>query len=156
MPVTIKKMALWCALGTALIAQGALAQSCTLTASAVSFGNYSPLSADTSTGLIKTTCVSGSLITFSYTLALSSGAGSFTSRHFAGSTPYFNYQLYLDSAGTQVWGDGTGTSMTKSDTLVLLPTVQQQHSYTIYGKVPARQYVPPGSYSDSITVTLTY
>jgi spore coat protein U-like protein len=138
------------------LSKSVLAATCTLSATALSFGNYSPLSANSSTGTIKTTCLSSTLLTDSYIIALSSGAGSFTSRHFAGSAPYFTYQMYLDPAHTQVWGDGTGTTMTKSDTLVLLPSVQQQHSYTIYGKIPANQYVAPGSYTDTITVTLTY
>ncbi|WP_373276915.1 spore coat protein U domain-containing protein [Laribacter hongkongensis] len=29
-------------------------------------------------------------------------------------------------------------------------------SYSIYGQITANQYVAPGSYSDTVTVTVTY
>ena len=63
------------------------------------------------------------------------------------------YNLYLNAAETQIWGDGTGGSVIDNATITaLLGTV----TVTAYGLMPAAQDVSPGAYADTITVTVSY
>ena len=61
------------------------------------------------------------------------------------------YQLYLDSGRTTVFGDGTASSSTKSGT-----GSGSAQSISVYGRVPTLAGVVPGSYTDTVTVTITY
>jgi spore coat protein U-like protein len=67
---------------------------------------------------------------------------------------HLNYNLYLDSAYTQIWGDGTGGTVTKSDNIGGL--LGSSISYTVYGRLPGGQNVPAGVYSDTVFVTVIY
>lgn len=63
---------------------------------------------------------------------------------------YVNYELYRNAARTQRWGATIGT-----DTVPGTGTGSAQ-TLTVYGRVPAAQAVPAGSYLDVVTVTVTY
>lgn len=68
-----------------------------------------------------------------------------------GSTPdYVRYELYRDEPRNLRWGTTTG-----SDTAAGTGTGASQ-SVTVYGRVPSGQTVPAGSYTDTVTVTVTY
>lgn len=60
------------------------------------------------------------------------------------------YELYRDPARTQRWGGTIG-----SDTVTGTGTGGSQQ-VTVHGRVPAGQVVPPGSFRDVVTVTVTY
>jgi spore coat protein U-like protein len=63
-----------------------------------------------------------------------------------------DYNLFLDPARTQVWGDGTNATFTQSG-----HGNGAAQNYTIYGRIPGLQTgVGVGDYSDSVTVTVTY
>lgn len=66
------------------------------------------------------------------------------------SDSYVDYELYRDPARTQRWGTTINT-----DTLPGTGTGNPQ-TVTVYGRVPAGQAVPAGSYRDTVTVTVTY
>ena len=71
-----------------------------------------------------------------------------------GTSNYIAYELYLNSARNQRWGNDTagGTDTASgSGSGQANPTV-----LTVYGRVPVQAAQPPGSYADTITVTLTY
>ena len=61
-----------------------------------------------------------------------------------------NYSLYSDSGRTTVWGNTVGT-----DTVAATGSGASQ-SYTVYGRVTAQTTPAPGTYSDTVTVTVTY
>jgi spore coat protein U-like protein len=61
-----------------------------------------------------------------------------------------NYTLYSNSGRTTVWGNTVGT-----DTQAATGNGSAQ-SYTVYGRVPSQAAPAPGTYSDTITVTVTY
>ena len=61
-----------------------------------------------------------------------------------------SYAMYTDSARSVNWGQTIGT-----DTVVGTGNGASQ-ALTVYGSVPAGQYVAPGAYSDTITATVTY
>jgi len=63
---------------------------------------------------------------------------------------YVNYELYRDATHTQRWGNALD-----SDTLRKTGTGSIQNE-VVYGRVPSPQTVPAGSYSDVITVTVTF
>lgn len=63
---------------------------------------------------------------------------------------HVTYELYTTAARTVRWGDTIG-----ADTITGTGTGTTQ-SLTVHGRIPAPQSVPAGSYSDTITVTITY
>lgn len=127
----------------------------------LAFGNYDPSSLTpkdntTTINVVGTVTGLGILVTLSYSIGLSAGTGgSIANRQLTGpsSTP-LGYNLYTSSAHTTVWGTGTVT-----DSYSALASVggnSVSRSYTVYGRIPIGQYVAPGSYSNTITVTVTY
>jgi len=137
--------------------------SCTVSATGPVFGNYNPLQATAlaSTGTVTTVCV---VTTHSntITIGLSSGhSGNFNMRAMTtvvgGTTYTLNYNLFLDAADTQIWGDGTGPSLLDTETL-------KRHgnnstittNTTVYGQIPALQDPVPGAYTDTMTVTVNF
>lgn len=77
-----------------------------------------------------------------------------TQRRMAGpGGSYVNYELYRDSGRTQRWGnDTTGGTDTVNGPSGGSGTV----AIPVYGRVPAQGLPAAGSYTDKITVTLTY
>jgi spore coat protein U-like protein len=65
-----------------------------------------------------------------------------------------SYNLYTDSAFTQVWGDGTGGTMFKSGQIVLGPPPSVDILVSVFAKLPAQSLPAGGGYSDSIVATL--
>ena len=129
--------------------------SCSVSATPVAFGTYTPVqpSALTSSGTISVSCNVANGRN-PVTIALSTGSGgSFSPRSMASGLNTLSYNLYLDAAYSQIWGDGTGGSLTDND------TVNPGHpniSATVYGQIPPLLDPAAGSYSDTITVTVSY
>jgi spore coat protein U-like protein len=68
-----------------------------------------------------------------------------------------NYNLYFDAAFTQIRGDGTGGSQTGGASLTVSSASRTATATsTLYGRIPASQNAVPGTYLDTITVTITY
>ncbi len=92
-----------------------------------------------------------------YTVALNAGlhaGGSFSNRSMSNGVSLLGYQIYIDAARTIVWGDGSGGTVAVSGSCT--PGLCN-NSYTTYGRIPGSQTTTaPGSYSDVITVTVTY
>jgi len=141
----------------------AAVSSCTVSATGPVFGTYTPMqgAALTSTGTVTTVCVVTSHSN-TITIGLSPGySGNFGTREMTtlvgGTTYTLNYNLYLNVAGTQIWGDGSGPSML--DTVTLTRHGNQNTittNSTVYGQIPALQDPVPGAYTDTITVTVTF
>jgi spore coat protein U-like protein len=137
----------------------ALLQSCSVSATALSFGTYDPSSgtARDSTGTVTVTCTALILgLSASWDILLSTGSsGSFTPRRLFSGGNSLQYNLYISAGRTQVWGDTTGGTAKVSDSQSVLVGTNQ-YSYTAYGRIPALQNLAPGTYTDTITVTLNY
>lgn len=156
-------LSMLCLLAAAPAAQAAcnLLCSCSTTTTNLVFGNYNPLAfgnTDT-TGTITVKCGGVAGLAIPYTVDLGKGnAATYAGRYMTGGGSQLSYNLYGDSMFTQVWGDGTASTVRASgniglDLLGLSPGIV----YTVHGRIPGRQLtVIPGSYSDSVTVTLTY
>lgn len=134
--------------------------SCTVTATGVAFGNYTPLAptALTGTGTITATCTV-TTHTNTITIDLSTGLSNvYATRTLVSGTNTLNYNLFLDAAYSQIWGNGTGGSVIDTVTLTRHGGGTQQitATATVYGAVAALQDPVPGSYADTITVTVNY
>lgn len=147
-----------------LLPSAADADTCTVSASGVAFGSYSIFSTapTNSTGTVTLTCKGNSRTSTPFSIALNAGlygGGSFSNRRMISGTSYLAYQLYVNAGHSQVWGDGTGGTSTVSGTCTdNAATKARQCSVTstVYGQIPALQTPVPGSYSDTVTVTVTY
>ena len=88
-----------------------------------------------------------------YNIGLDVGTGSgatVAARKMTGGGATITYSLYSNAARTTVWGNTVGTN-----TVAATGTGAAQ-SYTVYGRVPAQTTPAPASYTDTITVTVTY
>lgn len=91
---------------------------------------------------------------FSVALSAGTNAGgitNFSQRKLKNGSYTLGYQLYVDAGRTSVWGDGTNSSTTYggNGTGGVL-------SVTIYGRLPTLTGTVPGTYTDTVTVTVTY
>jgi spore coat protein U-like protein len=77
-------------------------------------------------------------------------SGSVRRMRLGATASYVNYELYRDTGRTHRWGATIGT-----DTVPGTGTGGEQ-TLTVYGRVPAGQAAAAGSYSDTITVTISY
>jgi spore coat protein U-like protein len=142
--------------------------SCSLSASTLGFGAYDTLSATAVTGTtqVAVTCqitnllgLVGLQVQVDYSLALGGGGtGNPAARSMTGGVGTLGYGLYLDAARTQVWGDGSNGTFTLTGSQILLTTTPQPvtTTYTVYGRLPARQTAVAGGFADTIAVTLSY
>lgn len=146
----------------ALLLPEAAMAACRVSATAVTFSSYNPFSIlpRDQTGRVTVTC-DGLLVSLlvSYRIKLSAGLyGSYATRKLASGSDRLNYNLYLPpplGLYTVVWGDGSGGSGYIEDGY-LLGILTQSRNYDVYGRIPAQQNAAPGSYADTITVTLEY
>jgi spore coat protein U-like protein len=128
-----------------------LAATCTInSASALNFGNQGILSANVDqTSTIQVTCTN----TTPYNIGLDAGTGAgatVATRKLTSGGATVNYTLYSDTGRTTVWGNTVGT-----DTVAATGNGTGQN-YTVYGRIPVQTTPAPGTYSDTITVTVTY
>ncbi len=128
------------------------AAQCSASANGVAFGSYNSLAglAVDSVGSVSVSCV----LSLGYTISLSpGGAGSFAPRQLNNGGNTLNYNLYTNPTYLTVWGDGSGGTGTVPGSigLLLLPV-----NHVVYGRIPAGQNAAAGSYTDTISVTVTY
>ena len=137
----------WLIVAFALTAQQGHA--CTLNVTGVNFGSYDVFSnsALDSTGNIDVNCPNG----VGYSMALTAGGGNYTQRVMSSGVHRLNYNLYIAANRAVVWGDAISGTVTVNGTGI---GVNVNHG--VYGRIPALQYVYPGSYSDIIIVELTF
>ena len=148
----------------ALVACGTAgaAATCTISATGPAFGLYNPLNAapTLANGSVTAACrwTGGGTTTVSMVSSYSTGnSGIYTTRRMLSNGNPLNYNLYYDAAFTQIRGNGTGGSQTGSATLTVSSANRNVSTTSvIYGRIPAGQNAVPGSYLDTITVTITY
>jgi spore coat protein U-like protein len=123
---------------------------CTVSGTNLDFGSYDPTSptANDAVSTISVLCT----LDDAYTIGLNEGlhGASVSNRKMSdGASHSINYSLYSDSGRTNNWGNsGSGTVASIGTGLT--------QSFTVYGRIPASQNVPQGSYSDTITMTVDF
>lgn len=138
------------------------AVTCTVSATGPAFGVYNPLSTSPllANGQVSASCTltGTTATTVSLTSNYSTGSsGTFAQRTMLSGASALGYNLYYDAAFSQVRGDGTGGSQQGGATFNLTRTAPTASvTSVIYGRIPALQDVAPGSYVDTIVVTVTY
>lgn len=137
--------------------------SCTVTATGVAFGSYNPFSfSDVSAaGNVHLRCTGILAVgVVDYDIFLNKGvwgAGFPAARQMNSGGNRLNYNLYTSSGYGTIWGDGTGGTAIVSDSITIPPLGSNTVDHQVYGLIPARQTsTAVGSYSDTITVTVTY
>ena len=131
------------------------AATCTVTTAGLAFGAYNPSSPspDDSTATFSIVCTGGPQNNF--TLAASAGnSNNILARYMLGpSASQLNYNMYINSSLTTIWGNGTtGSLITFSGPC----RARNNCRATAYGRILAGIYsAAVGSYSDTITTTLT-
>jgi len=135
---------------TSFSATATVLSSCNVNATAVNFGSSGILSGNTDAqGTLSIQC-SASL---PYTVSLSggnSGATDPTQRKMTFSSVNLTYGLYRDAARTLPWGSTIGTNTTSGTGSGVTQT------QTVYGRVAGQTTPAPGTYSDSVVVTVGY
>ena len=148
------------AFGALLLALGlaspAHAATCAITeVNAVAFGAYNPFSgaSGTATGWVTYQCSLFAVLD-RVSLDLSTGSsGQYAPwRTLMSGTHALNYNLYLDAALTQVWGNGAGSTFRYGPQP--LPIFETR--VYVYGFIPASQNAWQGSYTDTITITMSF
>ncbi len=132
---------------------------CTVTTSALAFGNYDPISTHATspldgTGTVTVKCANGlsAVITLGQGSYPDSGStdASPLRRLSDGSSSYLSYSLYQDGSRATTWGNTSGTGVSTTGT-------GSDDSHTVYGRIPGGQgSVDAGSYSDTVVVTVTF
>lgn len=135
--------------------------SCSVSTTAVAFGTYNPLSGSVldASGNVRVSCggVLGLLVPYDIALSKGGYSSQFSPRKMASGAHRLNYDLYTSSAHSQVWGDGSGGSQVVSGSVSIVLLGGAANNHPVYGRIPADQStVVPGSYADSVTVTVTY
>ncbi len=137
-------------------------ETCTVAAQTHAFGAYNTVNAKATTSSITLTCSkSGNpAFAFTYSIALSSGPGSYASRQMTGTGDILTYNLYTTLAHTTIWGNGTAGTAVVNGSLILPNGLGQSGSKieTVYGLIGAPQTILPSVYltATPITVTVTY
>lgn len=128
---------------------GSVSPTCSVSSGTLDFGDYATAAAALGTATVSVNCSSGA----PYNISLGGGQNlNGTTRRMARSGGGFlNYELFSNALRTLAWGDGTGTGAKVSGT-----GSGASQSRTIYGRIPAGQSAAPGSYTDSVLITVDY
>jgi len=121
---------------------------CTISATSLAFGTYTGVLKNVNS-TVNVTCTN----TTPYNVGLNAGTSTgatVKTRKMTQSSNTLSYSLFSNSGLTTGWGNTVGT-----DTLAGTGSGSLQ-ALTVYGQIPAGQYVVPGSYADTITATITY
>lgn len=119
--------------------------SCTITTNPLAFGAINPSVANTATATISVACTNGT----TGTVALSS-ANAWVMKDTATTPNELNYGIFQNSGHTTAWDATTTQSITGAG----LGTTTD---FTAYGQITAQPAAKvSNSYSDTVTVTVTY
>ena len=122
---------------------------CTISASALNFGNYTGALINAASALT-VTCTNLATFNIGLNAGTATGATVTTRKMTSPAAATLNYLLFRDSARTLNWGNTVGT-----DTLTAQGTGAAV-MYGVYGQMPAGQFGTPAIYTDTIIATITY
>ena len=130
---------------------GSVVADCRINTTNIGFGNNGLLNTVLSAnGSISVQCTNGS----PYTIALDKGStptGTLTDRQMKSGSNVVHYQLYKEAAFANVWGDSTSGTALVSGT-----GTGNSQTWTVYAKVPIQTTPAVGTYTDTITATVSF
>jgi spore coat protein U-like protein len=132
-----------------MVVSATVQATCLNTITPLAFGTYTGALIN-STATITITCTNTTPYNIGLDVGLASGATVSTRKLAGPAGALLNYGLTSVSATGANWGFTIGT-----DTVTGTGTGAAQ-PITIYGTLPANQYVTPGAFTDTITATVTY
>ncbi|KAB8305447.1 MULTISPECIES: spore coat U domain-containing protein [Rahnella] len=122
----------------------------------INFGSMSSIPANVDTtsvagaGSVVVTCTPGTSVSIAMDYGTHGGSATRRFLQNTTSTEQLGYQLFQDAARSQVWGNG---ALVKS--VASFPATTQ--TYPVYARLYAVTTLPSaGTYTDTVTVTLTY
>jgi spore coat protein U-like protein len=121
---------------------------CIVSATGLAFGNYTG-AVNTAQSAVTVTCTNSTTYTVGLGTGLASGA-TVTTRQMQNGTALLNYGLFSNATWTTNWGNTSATNWASGT------GNGAGQVLNVYGQIPASQYVTPGSYTDTISVTVTY
>jgi spore coat protein U-like protein len=122
---------------------------CTITTNNLAFGSYTGVQLDGTTNLLAT-CSTGTGYDIGLNAGTFSGANVLTRRMTGPDATGLGYSLFQDPTRQTNWGNTVNTD-TVHDT-----GNGAAQTHTVYGRIPAGEFVTAGAYTDTITVTLTF
>lgn len=134
---------------TTMTVTATVVASCSVNGGNLNFSSYDPLSASPTDGTlqISVACTKGATATIGLSTGSNPNAGV---RRMTNGTDYLSYELYKDASRTTVWGD-TGANL-----LTYLSSTNVSQLFSVEGRITAGQNVPAGSFSDTVTITVTF
>lgn len=155
--------------GLLLAATGAHAAiTCSIPAGVLlNFGNYDDSSAsitNVSSSFSVNCCTSApgtATTTISIAIGVSTHSGQINTRQMKNSanTDLMSYQLYITSFGGTIWGDGINGGSPLTQNVAITKTCPTGQSIVagsaIFGSIFAQQAVSAGTYSDTLTISIT-
>jgi spore coat protein U-like protein len=117
--------------------------------STLAFGTLGVLVVDNDqTTTFKVQCTNSTPYSVGLNEGTTAGGDTTTRKMTKGGGVTVDYKLLTDTNRTANWGnDVTGIGQTGNGAL---------QTYTVYGRIPAQTTPAPGSYSDTVTITVTY
>ncbi|WP_375197339.1 spore coat U domain-containing protein [Sphingobium sp.] len=131
--------------------------SCSASTTGIGFGGYDPGSSSPKDGSGSVTLSCTGLVSLAGTIEIAmspGGSGNALSRQMSQGAASLLYNLYTNGSRTTIWGTGAAGTSTVSATLTGLLSFSQ--TVSVYGRIPAGQWVKAGPYADSVIVTITY
>lgn len=122
---------------------------CRIAVTDLAFGEYDPLAAHAGSSLDGTAQVRVVCTKNERASILMEEQGSPT-RNLRSGANLLSYGIFSDAARTEVWGSrGSAVQVTFEDG-------SDPRELTVFGRIPAGQVVPAGSYFDSVTATVDF
>jgi len=131
-----------------------VAKACAISAANMNMGTWTGTGDLTGASSITVKCSTGT----GYLVNLDTGASStYASRKLVNGTDLLSYNLYSDSGRSEIWGDGSpGTSNVDGTGSGMADA--QNRAIPVYAKILEADLLAakPGTYSNTITATVTY
>lgn len=138
--------------GTTFDVTANVVEACTVTATGITFPDYDGVAYQFGTGGVTVTCPTG----IPYNIALDGGLhydGTFF-RQMASGTNMLRYDLTKPAGG--YWGDSDYENTYPNGSSLPDTGDGTPQAHTVGGTIRSAQPVPPGAYSDTVTVTVHY
>lgn len=121
-------------------------KNCLVATQDMDFGSHGLLNADIdATGMVRVTCTGAT----GYTVGLDAGPYTAVTRRMLSGAYHVVYGLYQNAGRTVPWGSAGGQTVAGTGTGL-------QQNLTVFGRVPPQPTPPPGTYTDTVAVTVTY